>query len=241
VKFLSLVFFVVVSLVFGSGRAQAEGESVSDPFERFNRASFWFNERLDRNILEPVAKEYRAYVPRTVRDSVGNFFENLGYPIYLAGDLIQLKFDQVGLHSGRFMINSVFGCAGLFDVASEYGMEHHSEDIGTGLGYYGVGEGPYLVLPLLGPSNLRDTFGRVGQYFISPTTYISEVVSPDSSATATAWSLRAVDVVDGRAGLLEATDLGKTSSVDYYLFVRTAYHETRQGIIYDGFPPDDDK
>ncbi len=213
---------------------------IDDPLEDINRGIFWFNDQLDIYILEPVAEGYTYVVPKPVRRSVGNFFDNLRYPVYLVSDLVQLKFDQAGEHTGRFMINSVFGIAGLFDVASDVGLERHVEDFGIALGYHGVGTGPYLVLPFLGPSNARDLVGSIVDRSLSVTALTTFDSAASDDAIIASYAASVLDLINTRADLLEAVKTAKDASIDYYSFVKNSYTQRRESLIYDGFPPEDD-
>lgn len=211
-------------------------EVVWDPIEPVNRGIFWFNDQLDIYLLEPVARGYFDYVPRPIRTGVKNFFRNIKSPVYVFSDLVQLKFEQAGIHTARFLINSTIGVLGVMDVARKWGLEHETEDFGIALGYYGVPEGPYLVLPLLGPSNLRDLVGTVVDGFLDPVPYAAATWDDGIYLVV---GLKVVDVVDKRSRLLDAIETGKEGSVDYYLFIQSTYHQVRQNDIYDGAPPDE--
>lgn len=232
--------FVLLSLCavsLSSGPCFAQDE-VPDPWESTNRAIFDFNDTLDVNILEPVARAYDENTPPPLKTGIFNFFRNIRYPRYLVSDLIQLKFTQALEHTGRFLLNTTFGVAGLIDVAKHVGLEDHQEDIGTALGYHGVGTGPYMVLPFLGPSNLRDTVGTIFDFALDPLYFVNYVVTPEPIDVGLSISATTVKYVDRRAGLLEAVEAGKESSVDFYLFTKSAYQQFRQGLIYDGSPPE---
>jgi len=214
-------------------------DEVWDPIEPVNRGIFWFNDRLDRNLLEPIAEGYDYIFPGFVKKGVKNFFINLRYPQYLLSDLIQFKFDQAGVHTGRFILNTTLGVGGLNDIAENtFGLEHHYEDFGTALGYHGVGEGPYLMLPLLGPSNVRDTIGEVVDGAVNPVAILGYTDLDEDTVFAVDAGLRVLNIVNTRARLIEAVKTARESSVDYYLFVRSAFHQRRQGDIFDGAPPD---
>ena len=146
----------------------SSSHEVSDPIEPVNRAIFSFNMFLDRYLLEPVARAYRFVTPEAARRSVANFLANLRSPVIFANDALQGERERAGITLGRFMINTTLGVAGLFDPATSFGYPRHDEDFGQTLGVWGVASGPYLMLPLLGPSNGRDTVGKVGDYFINP-------------------------------------------------------------------------
>ena len=212
---------------------EEEDLSIWDPIEPFNRGVFWFNDTLDVYLFEPVARGYDYVAPDSVQRGVTNFFRNLSYPVYLLSDLVQLKFEQAGEHTGRFLINSTVGLVGIFDVATDVGLHYHPEDFGTALAYYGVPSGPYLVLPILGPSNFRDFLGTTVDSFLSPTAAIGY---SDMSSDEKFWSIAAlntVSVVNTRASLLEAVESGKEASLDYYLFMQSAYEQYRRGVVED--------
>lgn len=141
---------------------------VWDPLESFNRSIFWFNNTLDVNIVEPWARYYDEVTPEPAQQSIRNFFTNLQYPKYLVSDIITLDFNDAWTHTVRFTLNSTLGFFGIFDVAKEYGYKHKPNDIGLTLQKLGVPAGPYIVLPLLGPSNLRDVFGTVADTALDP-------------------------------------------------------------------------
>ena len=205
-------------------------EETYDPFERFNRAMYTFNTNLDDYVLKPVAKGYRAVVPTPARQGVSNFFSNLREPMVMLNDALQGKFKHAASDLGRFLTNSTLGVFGVFDVASRMGLEKRTEDFGQTLAVWGFAEGPYLVLPFLGPSGVRDGFGWVGDYYAYPPTYMEEI--------STTWKLYAVDTVDTRTRYLDAGDiLYEAAGDDPYIFVREAYRQRRRNQIYDGAPP----
>ena len=209
----------------------ATGKDPRDPFEPFNRAVYSFNETLDRAILEPVAKGYRAVLPQFLRSSVSNFFGHLGDIMVAVNNVLQGKFTRAYTDFGRIAINTTLGVGGLFDVASEAGIEKNVEDFGQTLGWWGAGDGAYLVLPLLGPSTTRDAVGRVGDYFTDPVNYVDP--------TRAANLLRGTRVVNLRAELLGASTVLQTAALDPYEFVRDAYLQRRRNLVYDGAPPID--
>jgi phospholipid-binding lipoprotein MlaA len=201
-----------------------------DPLERMNRAVYKFNDRFDRALLKPVAKGYDFITPNPVQHSIRSFFSNLLSPTVVLNDLLQAKFRQSAADTGRFLVNSTVGIAGLFDVAKHIGLKPHDEDFGQTLGAWGVGEGPYLVWPILGPKNLRDSAGWLGDFATNPVTYVND--------PADRWGLWAVNLVDTRASLLGVSDvLQQAAGDDEYLFVREAYRQRRINLIYDGNPP----
>ncbi len=212
------------------GALGAEENGENDPFEGFNRAMFKFNQKVDKYALKPVAKGYRAVLPSPVRKGVSNFFSNLREPIVILNALLQGKFIQAVSDLSRFIWNTTAGLYGLIDVASHMGMEKHHEDFGQTLGKWGVGEGPYLVLPFLGPSNVRDSAGLVVDYETYPPTHMEEQSTRDK--------LLLTETVNKRSQLLEAGDiLEQAAGQDPYIFVREAYRQRRRNLIYDGNPP----
>lgn len=212
-----------------------EEEEISDPWESYNRGVFQFNEGFDNIIFEPVARGYDWLVPDIVQDMFGNLLENLRYPSYLVSDLVQLKFDQVLHHTGRFALNSTLGVFGLLDVAEGLGLEEHYEDFGIALAYHGVPAGPYVMIPILGPSNVRDGFGRMVDIFLDPLILINRL--PDVSkgkANTIIYSKWGAAMIHYRAQLLEAVKAGRESSLDYYLFLQATYYQYRRNELYDG-------
>jgi phospholipid-binding lipoprotein MlaA len=199
----------------------------NDPFEPFNRAMYTFNDKLDRYFLKPVAKGYRAVIPSPARKGVSNFFSNLHEPAVIVNNALQGRFGNAASDLGRFLVNTTLGIYGLFDVARYFGLERHNEDFGQTLGAWGVGEGPYLVLPLFGPSNIRDGVGLYADYELYPPTHMEE--------QSTATKLYAVEIIDTRARLLDAGDiLEQAAGADPYVFVREAYRQRRRSLIRDG-------
>ncbi len=205
-----------------------------DPFEKFNRVMFKFNEKVDRYVAKPVAKGYRAITPRPLRKGISNFFHNLREPITILNDLLQGKLKQAGSDLGRFLVNSTLGFFGFLDLASEIGLPRHDEDFGQTLGKWGVRDGPYLVLPVFGPSNVRDAFGSLAD------NEADAVRQKDDSSTRS--KLTVLRAVNTRANLLDATDiLEQAGEEDPYLFVREFYRQRRRNLVYDGDPPDDEE
>ena len=216
-----------------SGAAPADAGPATnpvDPWERWNRAVYAFNDRLDRAVVKPVATAYRDFVPSPVRTGVGNFFGNLFDSWSAVNHLLQGK-PASGLAMGmRFLTNTILGIGGVLDPASEMaGLERQSEDFGQTLGRWGVGPGPYVVLPLFGPSTLRDAVALPVDLRATPTPLREDV---DRVAAA---GLR---LVDTRAGLLSASRLLEEISLDPYSFLRSAYLARRRNLVYDGDPPE---
>ena len=209
-----------------AGCASVQTPTPGDPLESFNRGVFKFNDTVDTYALKPVAKGYQRVVPEPVRRSVTNFFSNIGDVYIAANELVQLKIaDGVG-DIMRVTINTLFGVGGLFDVASAANLPKHSSDFGITLGHYGMPSGPYLVLPLLGPSTVRDAGGLVVDYFGNPLSY----VDPSSVS----WALYGVNLINTRANLLATTDVLSAAAIDKYSFIRSAYLQRRRFLISGG-------
>ncbi len=202
-----------------------------DPFERYNRAMFQFNDSLDKAVIKPVAKAYVAVVPTPVNKGVTNFFGNLGDVVVTINDLLQFKLGQAASDATRVIVNSTLGLLGIIDVATPMGLRKHREDFGQTLGRWGIGSGPYLVLPFFGPSSPRDGIGLYVDYSQFDITF--NRVEDD----ATRHSMFVIDVVDTRAGLLSASRILDAAALDPYAFTREAYLQRRRNLVYDGNPP----
>lgn len=203
----------------------------ADPLERINRPIYSFNVKADRYVLRPVTVGYVKVVPSPVRTGVSNFLDNLFYPTVIVNGLLQGKFSQSGHDLGRFAMNTTFGLAGFLDPATMVGLNRHDEDLGQTFGHWGVGEGWYIMLPLLGPTTNRDLLGRVGDTWTSPLQYVSSVDFGDRVI------VTAVQAVDERSKLLDIDHL-LDQQLDPYVFIRTAYLQQRLNKVYDGHPPD---
>ncbi|RZT32443.1 MlaA family lipoprotein [Cupriavidus agavae] len=218
-----------------AGCATGPNANPADPLEPFNRGVSTFNDNLDKYALKPAAEGYQAVVPSPVRTAVGNFFSNIS-DVYSAGNnLLQGKPTRALEDTMRVAINSVLGIGGLIDIATPAGLPKYKEDFGQTLGVWGVPSGPYLVLPLFGPSNVRDASGMVVDRFMDPSTYIAPWYAR--------LSVTGVRVIDGRSQLLGASNLIEAAALDKYAFLRDSYMQRRQYLIYDGNPPstDDDE
>ena len=208
----------------------ATGPDPRDPLEPFNRKVYGFNESVDKAVLKPIAQGYVAVVPQLVRRGVTNVFNNLGVVITTLNDALQLKGTKVPVDFARFTTNLIFGLGGLIDVATELKIENRNEDFGQTLGYWGVGSGPYLMLPFLGPSDARDAPSLAVDFVANPLFYWN----PDPQIR---WGVFVLDVVDTRANLLQAEKIFDTAAMDRYSFLRDAYLQRREYLIYDGNPP----
>ncbi|WP_425450002.1 MlaA family lipoprotein [Virgifigura deserti] len=206
---------------------QAAYEEANDPLEPMNRYFFEVNYALDELLLKPAAGWYYTALPNPVQDGIRNFLRNLRSPVILANDLFQGEMDRAGDTIGRFAINSTIGLLGLFDVAAELGMPFHDEDFGQTLAVASVGEGPYLVIPLLGPSNPRDLTGRIVDFLIDPLDYL---VQDDAFS----YGRGATEGIDTRARNLKTLDEIRASSIDYYATMRSLYRQRRNAEIRNG-------
>jgi phospholipid-binding lipoprotein MlaA len=205
------------------------GGNPADPLEPLNRVVFSFNDTADNAVVKPVARAYRAVVPGIVRTGVSNFFSNLEDVWISVNDVLQGKFQQGVDDFGRVLFNSTFGIAGIFDFASELGFQKHNEDFGQTLGSWGVGSGAYLVLPILGPSTIRDGFGLLLDTRADLVFYIDGVPVHNS--------LYGVRAIGNRANLLDASSVIEQAALDKYAFVREAWLQRRRNLVYDGNPP----
>jgi phospholipid-binding lipoprotein MlaA len=191
---------------------------------------FGFNDSVDKAIIKPVASGYKAVVPAFARTGVSNFFSNLGDVWIGINNVLQGKLGEGASDFGRFAINTTVGVLGLFDVASGAGLEKHNEDFGQTLGRWGVGSGAYVVLPLFGPSSVRDGFGLLAvDWQGDPVYYVGNVPTRNE--------LYALRLVDTRAGLLDASRLMEEAALDRYAYVRGAFLQRRRSLVYDGNPP----
>ena len=215
------------SLVLGG--CASTHHNPKDPFESFNRGVYQFNDALDKAIVKPAAKGYNTVMPPPARMLVSNFFSNLDDVIVTLNDLLQLKIKQAVSDSGRIVVNTTVGLFGLVDIASQVGLEKHNEDFGQTLGYWGAGSGPYLVIPLFGPSSVRD---GVGLYADTRTDELRRVNHVD-----TRNQLYAANLLNTRARLLDQEKVLDEAMIDNYSFIRDAYLQHRRSLIYDGSPP----
>ncbi|MDE3012013.1 MAG: VacJ family lipoprotein [Pseudomonadota bacterium] len=230
------LLLAVVGGVLLSGCATTHGPAnPKDPLQGINRGIYKFNDVVDRAVLKPVAQGYRFVVPQFARIGVHNFFSNLNDVTVTVNDVLQGKVRQGGHDALRFALNTTIGLLGFVDVATRAGFEKHNEDFGQTLGVWGAGPGPYLVLPFLGPSSVRDTFGIIGDLPTSPYTRFQHVSVAHRDE---AYGLSAVST---REGLLDTGDMleDATLSGDTYNFVRDAWLQRRQNLVYDGNPPPD--
>ena len=198
-----------------------------DPWEPYNRSMYKFNDAVDKAVLKPVAQGYGTAMPEFGKTMVTNFFSNLDDILVTINDVLQFKFSQAASDGTRVLFNSTFGLLGFFNVAS--GLEKHNEDFGQTLGYWGVGPGPYVVLPFFGPRTVRDSFGLAVDSFASPVRLISSVPIRNE--------LYVTRTVDTRTGLLDNEKVLDEAAMDHYSFIRDGYLQQRRSLIYDGNPP----
>jgi phospholipid-binding lipoprotein MlaA len=219
----------VLLLLQACASAPAGAPYDNDPLEPMNRAIFGFNNTLDGLILEPAARMYRFVFPQLARDGIANFLDNLKTPVVLANDLMQGEFQRAEMTLGRFMLNTVLGVGGIIDVGGMVGMpERHSEDFGQTLAVYGVGDGPYLVLPLLGPSNPRDAVGRVVDLAFDPVFFLAP--------TDVGYGRFGAEALTFREQNIESIDELERSSIDLYAATRSLVRQLRANEIRNGAP-----
>ncbi|MCZ8131564.1 MAG: VacJ family lipoprotein [Steroidobacteraceae bacterium] len=210
----------------------AEQPRNRDPLERLNRATYAFNDALDRMIAKPLARAYREVVPEPARNAVSNFVTNLEYPGTIVNNALQGKFSAAGTDTLRFLVNSTIGIGGLADPATRFGIPSHDEDFGQTFGYWGLPSGPYLVLPVFGPSTLRDAPGRFADRYTNVRRHIGDGSTEE-------YVLLGVDVLDTRTELLSVERLLE-GAFDPYARVRDAYLARREFLVTDGEAPADD-
>ena len=223
-----LISLMMLVLLLSS--CSTTGSSKNDPLEPMNRAIFQFNEVVDDNIFEPVAKTYKYITPDPVETGVSNFFSNIGEVSTIANDVFQFKFKQAGYDFLRFSINTTIGVLGIFDVATSVGLKKNNEDFGQTLGYWGIPQGPYLVLPFFGASTFRDAPGLYADMQISP---INQLDNEEE------LTLNALNAISTRARLLRATKILDTAAKDKYIFIRESYLQKRESMVNDGNSEED--
>ncbi len=232
-----LLLRILLLSVLVSGCAVAPNKS--DPFEKFNRGVFAFNEGVDKIMLKPVAESYQAIMPEPIDQGITNFFNNLDDIIVIANDLLQFKLKQAATDSGRLLLNSTIGLIGFVDVASEVGLPKHEEDFGQTLGSWGITSGPYLVLPFFGPSSVRDALGKGVDILFDPRVYYAH--AQGTNARNFVLTTNVISAVDTRANLLEVEKILQTAALDRYSYIRNAYLTRREYLVYDGNPPEEEQ
>jgi len=222
-----LILATMTALV---GCASGPDRDPRDPLEDFNRAAYSFNDLLDRALIEPLAQGYNYITPAPVNRGVTNFFNNLRDLRSAVNNLLQFKIGRAFSDVGRVAVNSTIGILGLMDVASNMNLPRYDEDFGQTLGVWGFGSGPYIVLPVFGPSSGRDAIGVVADWYTDPILYIND--------DPTRYALRGLSIVDTRADLLSASRVLQQAALDPYAFIRDAYLQRRENLVYDGNPPE---
>jgi phospholipid-binding lipoprotein MlaA len=222
---------VATAALVGCASIPEDQRDPRDPLEGYNRGVHKFNTVVDDALFKPIAKGYKAITPEPVDRGVTNFFNNIADVNSAVNNLFQFKLSRFGSDLGRVAVNSTVGILGLFDVATNMGLPSYKEDFGQTFGYWGDVDSPYLVVPLLGPSTVRDSVGRVGDALVDP--FFS--VNKDRVY----WGFVALRVIDQRADLLTAGKILEEAAVDPYSFVRDAFLQRRRSQIFDGNPPPD--
>ncbi|GHU31848.1 hypothetical protein AGMMS50256_20970 [Betaproteobacteria bacterium] len=225
---LILALFVAATSMTGCATT---ANNPRDPFEGFNRAMFSVNEGLD-TVVKPVAQGYDAVVPDLIKTGIGNFFGNIADVWIAVNNFLQGKITEGASDVARVLVNSTVGVAGLIDVASYLELEKHNEDFGQTLGKWGIGEGPYLYWPLIGPKNVRDTFGFAVDSSVDPLGHMHDVRARNT--------LTGVHFIDLRASLLPAEKVIEAAAFDKYNYIRDAYFQMRRNAVHDGNPPPED-
>lgn len=213
-------------------KAGADTQQTDDPFEKINRVVYKWNINADKHFLKPVAEAYDRNVPGPIKAGISNFFFNALEPSIVINDFLQGKFQQCLTGTGRFVVNTTVGLLGTVDVATKMGLKRHEEDFGQTLAVWGMAEGPFIMIPFLGPSNLRDGLGMLFYYrYFYPFAYLK-----DGEAR---WAAVSLDMVSWRTKFLGAGEFLDQATLDPYTFTREAYSQRRRYLIYDGNPPVD--
>ena len=211
-----------------AGCATVQQPSPDDPFEPWNRAMYDVHQVVDGHFIKPAVQAYVDVTPKPIQQGVRNFFGNLDDFVSAINDWLQWKLDKAGNDMGRVMINSFFGLGGIIDIASDAGIEKGNEDFGQTFGYWGIPQGPYLFIPVFGPTTVRDGTGTIVRAFVGPLTYVPDVPTRNI--------LYAIGFVDLRAQALQAESLVDTAALDRYTFIRRSYLQRREYLVRDGKP-----
>ena len=223
-----LIIINILFVLFSGCATTQDGVKNDDPIESTNRVFFDVNETLDKHLLKPAAEAYVSVIPTPIRTGITNFFDNLGYLNVILNDFLQGKFNQGIADSLRFLYNSTLGIAGFFDVSTDIGIPGNDEDFGQTLAVWGMDKGSYLYLPFFGPNTARDTTNIPVGMLLNPLFYASGIVL---------FPINAVNAINTRANLLEASNIRDEAALDPYAFTREAYLQQREFLIYDGDPP----
>ncbi|MBS0469800.1 MAG: VacJ family lipoprotein [Proteobacteria bacterium] len=231
-QLVRLAAALMLGLFLAACSTTQESIDQNDPFEKINREVFAFNHGLDNRVALPAATFYRSAAPPAFREHLHYFLTNLHLPVTFANDVLQGNFERGGEAAGRFAVNSTVGFVGVFDVATGWGMPYHQEDFGQTMGWYGVGEGPYLVVPLAGPAVPRDIAGGVVDGYLNPLGYIQW----KHKNYYFSWPLRVLALVDSRSLGIDALRDIQRSSIDLYATTRSLYRQSRNAEIHNGQP-----
>ena len=212
---------LVVVTLLGCAAAPAKKDP-RDPWERLNRTTYKFNDKLDKAVLRPISHGYQKVTPQVVRTGVSNFFDNLGYPIVIVSDLLQARFTYFARDTGRLLMNTTLGIGGLLDPATHAGLQKNENDFGLVVGYWGLSKGPYFVIPFLGPGDVRDGLARIPSGYLSPQNYVNN--------NWIKYSVWAVELLDARYRLIPLEG-ALDSSYDPYLFMKNAYLQRRDYLL----------
>jgi len=227
-SYQTMILLGMILLLTSCASTTHEG-NVADPFEPVNRAVYKFNENVDKYIAKPIAETYQ-YTPSPVRTGVRNFFNNIDDVWTVLNDILQFKIQQSMSDSMRIVFNSSFGLLGLVDVASDWDLPRHNERFADTLGYWGINSGPYLVLPIFGPSSVRDATGLFADTYTYPLRSMRPVAHRNT--------LQGLKMVSNRTDLLSVSDLTEEVAINPYAFTRDTYYQWRQNQVYDGNPPE---
>jgi len=227
--------FLLLNFILSTGCTTLDGPAnPDDPYESYNRSMHSFNEGADKYVIKPIAEGYNYVMPNVANTGVTNFFNNVDDIVVFINEILQFKFAAAVETSARFVFNTTFGLLGLIDVSTDWDLPKHNEDFGQTLAYWGVGSGNYIVLPLIGPSTLRDTAGLAVDW----TTFDPVFNRQTLQQTLVTLSIK---YTDKRAGLISASNIIDETVPDKYAFIRDAWLQRREFLIYDGNPPDDEE
>lgn len=228
-----LLCLALIALPVGCASTSGRVSDPRDPLEPFNRAVFRFNQDFDRAFGRPIARVYHRLTPAPVNRGVTNFFNNLADVGSAVNNALQFKMARAGSDVGRVFINSTVGFLGFVDVATNVGLPSYKEDFGQTLGYWGLEPGAYLVLPLLGPSSMRELIGLGGDLVLDPLFWVDN--------DWVRWGTRGLQMIDQRADLLKTSEILESTALDPYRLVRDAYLQRRQGLVHDGYLPESEQ
>ncbi|AHF04945.1 ABC transporter [Marichromatium purpuratum 984] len=224
-----LGIFGAALLLAGCASGAARVSDPRDPLEPYNRAVYRFNSDFDKAFIQPTARAYRKVTPEPVDRGVTNFFANVADMTSAVNNVLQFKMSRAGSDVGRVFINSTVGILGVFDVATNVGLPSYKEDFGQTLGYWGLESGAYFMLPIVGPSSIRDTFGFAGDVALDPFFSLKK--------NQIYWGAVVLRAIDQRADLLDASDILEEAALDPYSFLRETYLQRRESLVHDGNPP----